>query len=362
MINAVICWTDVSGYMASCYRAMAARSDVRLSVIARKVDAQLSHAGFKDDLLRGVDAELLTWDELSDIPRVTNLVASKKPDVIVVCGWAVPSFRALATDPRLASAAKVMGMDTPMLGTLRQRLGGMVRRGFFSRIDRVFVTGERSFQLARTLGFEEARIRRGVYGIDYPALAPLHARRAARPDGWPRRFLYLGRYVPDKAIDVLAAAYEQYRALAPDQPWPLTCCGQGPLADLLRRVPGVDDRGFLQPPQLPDVYVEHGAFVLASRFDPWPLVVVESAAAGLPILCTEACGSAVECVRSFHNGLTVATEDPAALARGMLWMHTNHHRLPDMGAHGRELAAAYSAERWAERWATAFRELLDQRR
>jgi glycosyltransferase involved in cell wall biosynthesis len=97
-------------------------------------------------------------------------------------------------------------------------------------------------------------------------------------------------------------------------------------------------------------------FVLASHFDPWPLVVVESSAAGLPVLCTESCGSAVELVRSYFNGLTVATADIDALAGGMRWMHDHAGELSEMGRRGRELAAAYSAQMWAVRWSQATRD------
>src|SRR5262249_15000706 len=149
-------------------------------------------------------------------------------------------------------------------------------------IDRVFVTGERSFQFARLLGFSESRVRRGVYGVDYDSFAPLLERRLARSDGWPRKFIYTRRYVADKAIDTLLAGYTRYRSMVQD-PWALTCCGRGPWASHIRDTPGATNMGFVQPEALPDLLVEHGAFVLASRFDPWPLVIVEACAAGLPV-------------------------------------------------------------------------------
>ena len=74
-----------------------------------------------------------------------------------------------------------------------------------------------------------------------------------------------------------------------------------------------------------------GVFVLASRYDPWPLVIVESSAAGLPVLCTEACGSAVELVRAHYNGWLVATGDIADFARGLLLAHESYNDLPLMG-------------------------------
>ena len=102
----------------------------------------------------------------------------------------------------------------------------------------------------------------------------------------------------------------------------------------------------------------HGALVLASRYEPWGLVIAESFAAGLPVICTEACGASVELVRSYYNGLTVATGDAEALADAMRWVHEHDDRLPEMGRNGCHFAAAFSTQVWAERWVNMFRDLL----
>ena len=137
----------------------------------------------------------------------------------------------------------------------------------------------------------------------------------------------------------------------------LTCTGKGPLAHLLK-APGIEDLGFVQPDDQPELWARCGAFVLSSTFDPWPLVVVEASAAGLPVVCTAACGSAVELVRSHHNGLTVATGDAEALAGGLSFIHQAYDRLPEMGRRGQVLAEAYRGEAYADRWEAMFREML----
>jgi glycosyltransferase involved in cell wall biosynthesis len=78
----------------------------------------------------------------------------------------------------------------------------------------------------------------------------------------------------------------------------------------------------------------------------------------LPVICTEACGSAVELIRPYYNGIPVATGDPDSLASAMRWMHDHSDRLPQMGRRGTELAAAYSAQAWAQRWYEAARQCL----
>jgi glycosyltransferase involved in cell wall biosynthesis len=332
--------------MGACWRALAATPGVDLFVIAFRPAAI---AAFDPGVMHGVPCRLLDPTQRLDPHLIAREVRSRDPDVLLISGWHHPPYVALARDPQFGRARRVMTMDTPWRGDLRQRLAPWRLRAHLARFDAVFVPGERSFQYARRLGFSVAQIRRGVYGCDFDRFAPIYDARAAAAAGtWPRAFLYMGRYVDEKGVDVLTAAYAAYRASTPD-PWPLVCHGSGPLARLLAGQPGIEDRGFIQPADQPAVLRQAGAFVLASRYDPWPLVVLESSAAGLPVLCTDACGSAVELVRPQFNGLTVPPDDPAALARGMLRFHHGHDRLPQWGHAGRELARAYAAQVWADR-------------
>ena len=46
----------------------------------------------------------------------------------------------------------------------------------------------------------------------------------------------------------------------------------------------------------------------------------------------------------------------------MQWMHEHEAELPALGRNGRMMAAAFSAQAWAERWHHYMIETLDQRR
>jgi glycosyltransferase involved in cell wall biosynthesis len=335
--------------MAACWKALAAAGGVDLSVVALRPSAHGGLAPYSDSIVAGLDCRLLGDREARDEQWVAALVAERRPEVIVIPGWVLPAYMKLPNHPALRDKRFVMTMDTPLRWTVRQRLARVKIGSFLDRMDRVVVPGERAWQYARFLGFAEQKIRRGLYGVDFANLERLHGERAALAGGWPRKFLYVGRYVREKGIDVLVAGYEKYRDSVSD-PWELTCCGSGPQAGLLSGVPGVTDAGFVQPADQAAVWRGHGAFVLASRFDPWPLVVVEACAAGLPVVCTEACGSGVELVRPHYNGMTVAGGSAARLARAMRWVHEQYEACEVMGARGREIAGAYSAECWAARW------------
>lgn len=357
-MRVAIVWHSVSGYMAACWRALAATMGDDLLVVTQRPDPK-GATPFDPALVRGVHIEMVDPAKLDDPAGVADIVAAHKPDVIVLNGWFVPAYNALAYSPRLASARKIMAIDRPRESWLKDTANKLRHGALIRRCDLLFVTGERCFQFARFLGVEETRIRRGTYGVDVESLGEAMEKRLSRDRGWPRSFLYMGRYDPEKGLDVLVEGYLRYRSAVSD-PWALVCCGKGPLGELLRGVPGIEDRGFVQPADQPALLAEQGVFVMASRFDPWPLVVVESCAAGLPVICTNACGSGVELVRPYHSGLQTATGNAASQASAMRWMHEHHDALSEMGRRGREMARAYSARAWAVRWMAAFADVMEK--
>ena len=336
--------SDISGYMAACWRALHNLPNIDVFVIAFKVSTETE---FSDQLMQGIPCRILDLQEKQDTNLIKHLVLKERPDVVVLCGWLHKPYRQLAFASELRETAKVMGMDTPWRGTPKQHLAPFALRSYLQQMSRVVVTGERSWQYARRLGVEPANIMRGLYGIDFNAWSPLYEKRLQ--NSWSRSFLFVGRYVQAKAPDVLAQAYRIYRSEV-SEPWKLVCCGKGPLESQLEGQPGIDNRGFVQPSQMQDIWRSAGAFILPSRFDPWPLALIEAAGAGLPIVCTDVCGSAVEVIRSYYNGLVIPSDNPEALAKKLLIIHERYQELPLWGKRSQELAAAYGADIWARRW------------
>jgi glycosyltransferase involved in cell wall biosynthesis len=275
--------------------------------------------------------------------------------VLIVGGWFNSVYRTVAARLATDGVRVVVGMDTPWQGTPKQHVARWILYPFLRHASALFVPGERAWQYARRLGIPERRIYRGLYGVDFNTVAS--ACDAHRdPAYWPRRFLFVGRYAREKGLDLLVEAYSRYRRQA-THPWELICCGMGPLHDLLRNQPGIQDRGFVQPEMLYHVMADSGALVLPSRFDPWPLALVEGASAGLPIIASNACGSAVEVVRDGFSGYRFATGSADDLCNALMRAHEQEN-LRQMGERSRQLAAPYSAEQWARRVQVIVSELV----
>jgi glycosyltransferase involved in cell wall biosynthesis len=129
---------------------------------------------------------------------------------------------------------------------------------------------------------------------------------------------------------------------------------------VLRDQPGVVDAGFTQPGDQAEMFARHGAFVLASNFEPWGVVLAEAAASGLPLVCTTACGAGVDLVRESVNGLRTEPGDVPGLAKAMRWMHDHEDQLAAMGRTGQDLARNFSADAWAARWHNYMIDLVGQ--
>jgi glycosyltransferase involved in cell wall biosynthesis len=353
-LKVCICWTDISGYMAACWRALAARPEIDLKVIAFE-PTDSKEAVFDRSVMNGITHELITRERaMNDRDAIAGMVLAHAPDVISLPGWYYGAYSALADHPRLAHCTRLMSMDNPWNGSLRQHLGKYLRASFFAKIHRVIVAGDKTFEFARRLGFGESRIRRGVYGFDAARFAPVLDERMRRGP-WPREFVFIGQYAEKKNLPMLLSAYDAYRRGSP-RPWGLTCMGMGPLKSALAGREGVTDLGFVQPADQAGALARVGAFVLPSVYDPWGVAIAEAAGAGLPVVCSEACGAAIELVRSYYNGLTIATGHEGALVRAMQAIEAREAEMPEWGRRGRELAAPYGAEFWAARWAGAIAE------
>ena len=355
-MRVVFCWAEVSGYMAACWRALSERPGLDLHVVHPQRLLDRPNPFDVDPLLEGVAHEMFNT-AMPDVDRyLLEAVRRRDPDVVVLCGWIYWPYTRLVNAPPLARARMLLGMDSPWRATLPQRFARLRLSHFMSKLDLVVTAGERSTEYARRIGVPAHKLRTGFYGFEYDRFAEAST---SRPAQWPRQFLFAGRYEPEKDLATLIRAYSIYRANVAN-PWGLTCSGQGPDQHLLQGLAGVSDAGFAQPADLPSVVAQHGAFVLPSRFEPWGVVIAEAAAAGLPVVCSAACGAALDLVRPYYNGIVVAPQDVDGLAHAMRWIHDHEAELPRMGRRGQGLADAFSAQSWAARWHHYFQEALDR--
>lgn len=313
-MRVLFAWSGLSGYMGDCWRELAGKEGVELKVT---VDVRSGLAGGRFDA-----AEVMRDLDWSDaLP-----LGTWSPDVVFTVGWHNALCRAAALREWGPHTRKVCCFDMPWEWRVRKIVARFVLWRYLKKFDAAFVNGACAARYAHWLGFGKSRI--------YTGLIATNTRRFGAHVGG-QGFLYVGRESAEKGLDVLRAAHERYRASG--GMWPL------------RIVNGVS------PDMLGHVYAGADCFVLASLHEPWGVVLVEAAAAGLPIICTDACGARHEVVKG--NGIVVPAGNVAALAAAMMEV-ADGERTFDVEA-GRRLAVPYSCEVWAERVVGICRELCN---
>jgi glycosyltransferase involved in cell wall biosynthesis len=183
--------------------------------------------------------------------------------------------------------------------------------------------------------------------------------------GGRRRMIFVGNLEPSqhKGFPTLLEALVQLGKRRSD--WSLDVIGEGPERPEYERRTSAADlpapvvfHGAQQKPKIAEMMRGSDLFVLPSRFDNLPCVVVEALASGLPVVSTTV-GGIPEMVYD-GAGILVPPDDPAALADAL------DSVLSNLGSYDREKIAAnardrYSLEAVGARFQTIYESVLSAR-
>lgn len=355
----LIAYSEVTGYAMAGWKALTAREDIELKVLAGGAGSTDRDNAF----LASGDCpwlSLLEGGHRACLRTVRETARAFRPEVVFVSGWSNPAYAPLVREKTAGGYRVVMCLDTGLHRPLRQILGRVRLWNYLQGVDRFLVPGERGREfLNRWWRVPNARIWTGLYAADVARWGEaLEARRGLA--AWPRSFQFIGRYIPIKGVQELLAGYRAYRSEVAD-PMEFRFCGHGPLGDAVRREPGVADLGFVQPNDLGPALGAAGCFVLPSRYDPWAVALVEACAAGLPVIAGVSCGASVEVLRDGYNGALLREVSAGAVRSALTAMHHAYEEWPRMGERSAGFAAPYAPERWAANVARLAQELAGKR-
>lgn len=255
-------------------------------------------------------APLRLWRRIRQIRRA--LVATA-PDVVV--GFMVPTtVLALRAARGLGVATFAYELVDPQMERV-QAPYGWLRRRTYPHATAVLA------QTPRAKAALEA-LAPGCRVVVVPGFVPPFVLGAERPelaDG-PPVFLAVGRLTPQKGFDLLLQAFARVAPALPD--WTLRVLGSGPAAAELASLAvalGVGDRVEWIPrhPAPWSFATRSSIFVLSSRYEGFPNVLLEAMAVGLPPIAFDCPSGPAEIVESGCNGVLVRCGDVEALARAL---------------------------------------------
>jgi glycosyltransferase involved in cell wall biosynthesis len=361
----------VTPYMVAVLGALAERVDLVAVFCARTgtrgaawtFDAPFP---FRHRVLTGPTIPRRSHDatDLYPNPRILGALIDERPVAVISGAFSFPSF-ASALYGRLSGGRLILHSDGTSYSERNISRPQVIARRVLVREAAACVgNSEPAAQRFIELGARPERVFRAPHTTD---IAPFHAvaraRWAAPTRGDDRvAILHVGRLIPRKGVDRLlcgvAAATAEVRLR-------LILVGDGPEEPRLRRLADdlgiaehVEFRGFVDQPGLPAVYAEAEVFTFPTLDDPFGMVLLEAAAAGLPVVASPFAGATLDLVEHGRTGFVADPDDTTTWARALVDLSRDAGLRRRLGAAGHEATLRRTPAHAADGYAAAVRSAL----
>lgn len=300
------------------------------------------------------------------LPRLRALVRRGNYDLVHVHGWPGLLFLALTPAPGLGYVYS----EHNVTNRRRRPIFRLLDRLLYKRYTGVVAVSARvASALVAWLPETQPKVCVVHNGVD-PSLfqQPPETRERTRAclnvAADVPLLLFAGSLDQQKGIDVLLRALSAPVLTAQGQQPLLLVCGEGllhsALADQVTAL-GLDAQvRFLgYRPDVPEWMAAADLFVLPSRWEGCPMVLLEAMASGLPLVATPV-GGVPELIKEGVHGRLVPAEDAAALAQAIAWTIEHPAQAGEMAARARaRVLSEFSAEATAHKLLAVYRDMLE---
>jgi GalNAc-alpha-(1->4)-GalNAc-alpha-(1->3)-diNAcBac-PP-undecaprenol alpha-1,4-N-acetyl-D-galactosaminyltransferase len=197
-----------------------------------------------------------------------------------------------------------------------------------------------------------------------PSLSRRLNRGPANSDSQPRfRALSVGRLSPEKGFDVLLASFK--RVCEGNRHAQLTIVGSGPaetdlkaLAEQLDLSHHVDFAG--EVADVSSYYEAADVFILASRREGFPNVILEAMSFGVPVIATECPGGLQDLIVNGSSGLLVPINDAARLGDAIVAILRDAGLADRLRETALSTLSRYDSTAIAKQWIATINQVLEQ--
>lgn len=262
-----------------------------------------------------------------------------------------PALNILAARHATSGVVRV-AQEHMNLATHRKDVRAAIAR-YYPRFDAVVVLTHRDRQDYQALlpRSRVLRIPNAVHSLD---------QRPATPGS--RTVVAAGRLFAQKGFDLLLPAFRQVADKHPD--WQLRIYGTGEKKAELREY--IEEHHLYNNVLLmghsrsfDDELAKASVFVLSSRFEGLPMVMIEAMSHALPVVSFDCPTGPADVITDGVDGLLVPPEDIDALAAAMLRLVGDERLRASMGAAALRTAAGFGPDAVHPLWAALFTGLLD---
>jgi glycosyltransferase involved in cell wall biosynthesis len=297
-----------------------------------------------------------TIDPGLGMDRILHRIIEQEPrSLFVVAGWHGTVAMSLLAHLMIRGRAFCIWTDTPKLSGRRASTKAVLRtiwlRAVFRSATAVLGTGRPAVAALRELGAAPERVYDFPFAVDLDAF---HPEDRTVPPAAHRElvFLSVGRLVNRlKGLDLALRALADLRAKT-SRPFKYRIAGGGPdrhalesLATELGIRDAVEFAGWVEARDLPAFYRSGDVLLHPARLDPFPNVVLEAMACGIPVVGSDAAGSVVDRVVDGVSGFVHRCGDEAHLAKILQQISAQPEMLTALGEHARARAAEWPVQR-----------------
>ncbi|WP_127503884.1 glycosyltransferase family 4 protein [Actinoplanes solisilvae] len=300
---------------------------------------------FPNPFIYRADHRYRRWDPVVDL-AIARYLRSARDGVLVTTRPALNMMSARLTPRRVVRVAQ----DHMNLDSYGPRLRAAILKSY-PRLDAVTVLTEHDLA-AYEKALEGVRLERIPNGI--PPKDPSTVAHD-RP-----RIVASGRLAPQKGFDMLLDAWATVSAKHPE--WELVIYGSGP--GFRKLVEQRDALGLRESVRLPGVTSQLDAelsasamFVLSSRYEGLPMVLLEAMSCGLPVVSFDCPTGPGEVITDGVNGRLVPPADVDALAATILELIDSPERRLAMGEAAYETSRRFFMPSVRDAWERFFASL-----
>ena len=176
-----------------------------------------------------------------------------------------------------------------------------------------------------------------------------------------KSFVSVGRLSPQKNYESLIAAWSIVQEKHPD--WIMNIWGDGELRDLLERkirLYGVEKTFKLngRTNRVDKEYLKNSAFVMSSKYEGFPMVLLEASSFGLPLISYSCYCGPRDIIEDGKNGFLVESGDENALAERICTVIEDVQLRKRMGIKSKEVSAQFCQEKILPLWPKFFIDLM----
>lgn len=239
--------------------------------------------------------------------------------------------------------------------------------GIKGRIQQSFAASLNNCRAIAAIGKSAVQDYQARYPDQLVAPIPYYCNLEAFNQNLPERprqpitIIFCGQMIERKGVDLLLKAFD--RLIWEGLEAKLLLVGrEAELPEMLATVSektrqSVEFAGFQAPDNLPQFFQQADIFVLPSRYDGWGVVVNQALGAGLPIICSDAVGSAPDLVDA-ENGFIFPAGDESKLYEALRYYLSDPEKIRLASAASQRRSPDWSPAVGAQRWVDLFHQVL----